>query len=184
MSGEDSTALRKRHPVVARGTVDDDCHLLENDVEGDFLEAAKKRKRVLCEICLNEGLPAVMHYHGGDQWTHTPGGECWVLFIDHIRNIDKRSISELLLEVTQSTSCLAVFQSTRGGDREYSVRALQEARSQAVVALHRRLRIFNWILRKDSKYLLSRELTEILLYFVGGSLRKDITPIQEPGVLL
>eukprot|EP01061_Rhynchopus_euleeides_P034659 TRINITY_DN58521_c0_g1_i1.p1 TRINITY_DN58521_c0_g1~~TRINITY_DN58521_c0_g1_i1.p1 ORF type:complete len:244 (+),score=68.60 TRINITY_DN58521_c0_g1_i1:510-1241(+) len=138
-----------------------------------FLDAVNKRV-VICEICLEEGVPGTMVYHGGDQWTHREG-ECWELFSQHLRSIDRRSCLELMAEVTYCGVSLDAFQNNFGGDREYSVRALQETRSQALVALHRRLRAVFWILHA-APYGLSRNLRESILAFLAGSVRLDVTP--------
>ena len=116
-----------------------------------------------------------MRYQGGEQWTHRTG-ECAALFSSHLMEVDRRSVQVLLSEIRYCTGALETFQSCFGGDREYSVRALQEERSQAVVALHRRLRATFHVLGEDGPWKLSRTTRELILAFTAGSLRMDTTP--------
>ena len=118
-----------------------------------------------------------MRYQGGEQWTHS-GGECVELFNQHLRSVDRRSVRELVHDVLHCGRSLDTFTREFGGDREYSVRALQEERSQAMVALLRRLRVANHAVL-GAPYAVGHTLAEEILAFSAGALRTDMTPVEE-----
>eukprot|EP01062_Namystynia_karyoxenos_P081691 TRINITY_DN9030_c0_g2_i1.p1 TRINITY_DN9030_c0_g2~~TRINITY_DN9030_c0_g2_i1.p1 ORF type:complete len:484 (+),score=80.71 TRINITY_DN9030_c0_g2_i1:109-1452(+) len=102
------------------------------------LRPQRRRRRVMCEVCLEYALTSELRYEGGGQWVHR--GKCGDHFTSHFRRSDTRPMRELSLELEEVSHELHVFMTTRHGDREYSVRSLQDERAFALLQIHRRLR--------------------------------------------